>query len=76
MDTQIEKLKSEVRTELINNILPFWSTKMVDNENGGFYGQMDGYNLIIPKADKGGILNARILWTFSSAYLQEKNPLI
>jgi len=75
MDTQIEKLKSEVRTELINNILPFWSTKMVDNENGGFYGQMDGYNLIIPKADKGGILNARILWTFSSAYLQEKNPL-
>lgn len=71
----LEKLKSEVKEELINNILPFWSTKMVDTDNGGFYGQMDGHNHLIPKADKGGILNARILWTFSSAYLQEKNPL-
>ena len=75
INTQMEKLKSEVRAELINNILPFWSTKMVDTENGGFYGQMNGHNKLIPKADKGGILNARILWTFSSAYLQEKNPL-
>ena len=71
----LEKLKSEVKEELINNILPFWSTKMVDTDNGGFYGQMDGHNQLIPKADKGGILNARILWTFSSAYHQEKNPL-
>lgn len=75
MNMQIEKLKSEVRAELINNILPFWSTKMVDTENGGFYGQMEGHNNINPKADKGGILNARILWTFSSACLQENNPL-
>ena len=71
----LEKLKSEVKEELINNILPFWSTKMVDADNGGFYGQMDGHNQLIPKADKGGILNARILWTFSAAYLQDKNPL-
>ena len=71
----LEKLKSEVRSELINNILPFWSTKMVDKVNGGFYGQINGQNQVIAKADKGGILNARILWTFSSAYLQEKNPL-
>jgi len=71
----LEQLKSEVREELINNILPFWSTKMVDHENGGFYGQIDGHNRLIPKADKGGILNARILWTFSATYLQEKNPL-
>ena len=71
----LEKLKSEVKKELINNILPFWSQKMIDTENGGFYGQMDGHNQIVPRADKGGILNARILWTFSSAYLQEKNPL-
>lgn len=71
----IEKLKSEVREELINNILPFWSQKMIDTDNDGFYGQMDGNNQLIKTADKGGILNARILWTFSSAYLQEKNPL-
>ncbi|MBA4411490.1 MAG: AGE family epimerase/isomerase [Bacteroidota bacterium] len=71
----IGKLKSEVRAELINNILPFWSERMPDEKHRGFYGQIDGNDRIIPEADKGGILNARILWTFSSAYLQEKNPV-
>lgn len=71
----IEKLKSEVKSELINNIMPFWSQKMIDTENGGFYGHIDGNNQLISKADKGGILNARILWSFSSAYLLVKNPL-
>lgn len=71
----IQQLKSEVREELLQNILPFWSEKMTDQKNGGFCGQIDGNNRLIPHADKGGILNARILWSFSSAYLQEKNPL-
>ncbi|HZL10984.1 MAG TPA: AGE family epimerase/isomerase [Prolixibacteraceae bacterium] len=75
MNAQLNKLKSEVREELIGNILPFWSQRMIDHESGGFYGQIDGNDQLIPTADKGGILNARILWSFSSAYLQEKNPL-
>ncbi len=45
---------------------------MKDTENGGFYGQIEGNDQIIADADKGGILNARILWTFSSAYLHAK----
>ncbi|HCY42953.1 MAG TPA: N-acyl-D-glucosamine 2-epimerase [Prolixibacteraceae bacterium] len=75
MNSNILELKQQLREELTNNILPFWSEKMIDQKNGGFYGKMDGYDQLIPNADKGGILNARILWTFSSAYLQEKNPL-
>lgn len=71
----LQQLKLEVRAELLQNILPFWSGKMIDETNGGFYGQITGNDQIVPKADKGGILNARILWSFSSAYLQEKNPL-
>lgn len=71
----IQKLKTEVRDELINNILPFWSEKMIDTQNGGFYGQIKGDGQLVPEADKGGILNARILWSFSSAYLHVKNPL-
>lgn len=71
----IQQLKSEVREELLQNILPFWSEKMTDQKNGGFYGRIDGNDQLIPNADKGGILNARILWSFSAAYLQEKNPL-
>ena len=75
MTTILQKLKSEVRDELIHNILPFWAGKMIDTKNGGFFGQIKGDGQLIPEADKGGILNARILWSFSSAYLQEKNPL-
>ena len=53
---------------LEQNILRFWQTKMVDRENGGFYGRIDGHEVLHPEAEKGAILNARILWTFSAAY--------
>lgn len=56
------------KDELQNNILPFWINKMTDNQNGGFYGQINGYNRLQPHANKGAVLNARILWTFSAAY--------
>src|SRR5215470_19022121 len=49
------------------NILPFWQ-RMADEENGGFYGKADFYGKIDKTADKGCILNSRILWTFSAAY--------
>ncbi|TRX48796.1 N-acyl-D-glucosamine 2-epimerase [Fulvivirga sp. M361] len=62
-------LKSqEFHDELIHNILPFWMDHMLDMENGGFYGQVDGNNRLNHKAGKGVILNTRILWTFSAAY--------
>lgn len=56
------------KDELQNNILPFWINKMTDNQNGGFYGQINGYNRLQSHANKGAVLNARILWTFSAAY--------
>ena len=57
-----------MRDVLENNILRFWLDKMQDTENGGFYGRMDGHMQLYPEAEKGAILNARILWTFSAAY--------
>ncbi len=75
MNPNLLLLKQQLQVELTNNILPFWSQQMIDSENGGFYGRINGEGEVDPEADKGGILNARILWTFSSAYLQEKNPL-
>lgn len=59
-------IKGEVRKELEGNILPFWIERMQD-PSGGFFGRMDGKGVIDPEAPKGAILNARILWTFSSA---------
>jgi mannobiose 2-epimerase len=65
---KLKQLKKEVTGDLTRNILPYWSAKMVDNVNGGFYGRIDGNDKVYPEAEKGGILNARILWTYSSAY--------
>jgi len=65
---KISELKSEVLDVLQNNILPYWEKYMQDHENGGFYGRMSGDEKLMPEAEKGAILNARILWTYSSAY--------
>lgn len=62
-----KKLRAEVLDTLTDNILPFW-LNMKDEENGGFYGQMTGDGRLVKEASKGGILNARILWSFSAAY--------
>lgn len=64
----IQKMRQEMEEELTANILPFWMNKMTDEANGGFYGRITGKEVLMPEAEKGAILNARILWTFSSAY--------
>jgi len=69
MKYELLQLKKELKEELTHNILPFWMDKMTDDTNGGYYGQMTGKNLLVKNAPKGGILNARILWTFSSVAL-------
>ena len=64
----IATLRQEVQDVLTQNILPFWLDKMQDEEHGGFYGQMTGRYELHKEADKGAVLNARILWSFSAAY--------
>ena len=68
MDERVKTMKREMQDVLQNNILRFWLDKMVDQENGGFYGRIDGHGGLHPDAEKGAILNARILWSFSAAY--------
>jgi len=72
--SKLDVLKSEVGAELRNNILPFWMKQMIDQKNGGFFGRIEGNGVVHADADKGCVLNARILWTFSSAYRILKNP--
>lgn len=45
----------------------------IDHEHGGFVGEIDDNNQIVPGADKSLVLNTRILWTFSTAYRQLKD---
>ena len=63
---------TQVKEHLLSDIIPFWQ-RLRDEEYGGFYGYM-GYDLEIDKkAVKGCILNSRILWFFSNAYLLLKD---
>jgi mannobiose 2-epimerase len=72
MNTETLSLFTEqISDNLNNNILPYWLNKMTDPA-GGFYGRRDGYDTLHPEAEKGAILNARILWTFSAAYIVTK----
>lgn len=67
--TTLSKLSRQACESMLNgNILRFWETNMVDARQGGFYGRIDGYNRLHPEANKGIILNTRILWTFAAAY--------
>ena len=63
---RLKQLSREMKHHLKTVIIPFWK-KLRDNDNGGFYGFMD-YNLQLnQEAEKGCILNSRILWFFSNA---------
>ncbi len=71
---KVATLRTEVQEVLENNILSFWLEQMQDHEHGGFYGQMTGRGELVKTADKGAILNARILWAFSAAYRVLRKP--
>ena len=60
-------LASQVRKELTENILPYWMKKMC-NPSGGFHGRISGGENLDTEAPVGGIMTARILWTYASAY--------
>ena len=68
-----EQFRTEMKTEL-ENILSYWIKNAIDQENGGFIGKIDGNDVKYPKADKGLVLNSRILWTFSAAYIHNPKP--
>ncbi|SFK60530.1 mannobiose 2-epimerase [Lachnospiraceae bacterium KH1T2] len=56
----------EVRNHLTEKIIPFW--KKLHDDMGGFYGYVDFDLNVNKEAEKGCILNSRILWFFASAY--------
>lgn len=62
------RIAQAAQTMLESNIIPFWR-KLRDDEYGGYYGYMDFDLKVDKKAEKGCILNSRILWFFSEAAL-------
>lgn len=58
----------EITKHLKEGIIPFWKN-LRDDQYGGYYGYMDYQQNLDKKAVKGCILNSRITWFFSNAYM-------
>ena len=60
------RIKQAAQEMLNNVILPFWMS-LKDETHGGYYGLVDFDLQVDRQAEKGCILNSRILWFFSEA---------
>jgi mannobiose 2-epimerase len=69
----LEDYTDDLRAEL-GNILSYWQNFTVDHQYGGFAGKIGNNNTADLFADKGVVLNARILWSFSAACLYQADP--
>ena len=79
MDTananRLRELSSAAERDLRDNILPFWTTRTVDLDHGGYFGSVSNDGHGDPNEPKGCVLNARILWTFSTVYRTWPEPV-
>ncbi len=63
-----------IEGDLRGNILPFWIGHAV-NPKGGFLGSLTNDLRPDPSVERGALLTARILWTFSAAYREYRDPI-
>ena len=61
------RMRTEIVTNVRDSVLPFWMDYAVAPD-GGFYGTVLRNGTPVVDAPRGGVLNARILWSFSAAY--------
>lgn len=67
----MEAFAKEIKEHLTHVLIPFWEG-LKDTDYGGYYGYMDYEGNIDRQYEKGCILNSRILWFFSNAYMELK----
>ncbi|WP_292009530.1 AGE family epimerase/isomerase [Chryseobacterium sp.] len=65
-------LLQEIEQEL-HHIIDYWSAHSIDEKNGGFIGEIDYKEHKNYDAEKGSVMYARILWTYSAVYTATKN---
>ena len=62
-----EKLFSQIKEELTQNILPYWPKYAKDLKNGGFFGAIANDNTPNAQEWRGIVMVSRFLWTYSAA---------
>ena len=66
--TEISSLKAEAENHLLNELLPFWTSRMKDEVNGGFLTHFDKNGLDTGEDEKSLIAQTRCIYTISSAH--------
>jgi len=63
---EIVSLKAEVENHLKNELLPFWTSRMIDRVNGGYITHFDRHGRDTGEDEKSLISQTRSLYTLSS----------
>jgi mannobiose 2-epimerase len=62
------RLRSEAENHLVNELLPFWISRMTDRVNGGFITHFDRNGMDTGEDEKSLIAQTRSVYTLSSAH--------
>ncbi len=65
LSARLEALRDSLARDLVSNVLPFWMRRVLD-DGSGFQGFVAEDGSVDPFAPMGGVLAARLLWTFSA----------
>lgn len=65
---EVLTLKQEAKNHLVNELLPFWTTRMIDKTNGGYLTHFDKDGNDTGEDEKSLIAQTRCLYTISSAH--------
>lgn len=63
----LRRVRSEMRREVTERILPYWETVAADERHGGLVGLVTADGTRHLDAPKGSVVHARALWTFATA---------
>ena len=65
---EISKYLNEAENHLRNELLPFWTNRMIDERNGGYITHFDRDGLDTGEDEKSLIAQSRSVYTLSSAH--------
>jgi mannobiose 2-epimerase len=72
-DARLRGLRDSMWRDLEGNVMPFWLGRVLD-ERAGFLGLVGEDGHPDATAPMGGVLCARLLWTFSAVYRRTGDP--
>jgi mannobiose 2-epimerase len=65
---EVSRFRDEAESHLVNELLPFWTSRMVDEKNGGYITHFDKDGKDTGEDEKSLIAQARCLYTVASAH--------